>query len=166
MAGRLCERTVTGDHGASSASAEGDVHGIVCGDVVSQLPCARQEIEVGVTVEIEIGEIARASAARPATPHRSYEAAEGLSHLHIHQVRRVELVLVAEEPRLDPCAERRLQEELQQRRRVDDDHADSRSSRMTRRPASSGHPLSSAVEPGQHLLACRPPASRSSSASR
>lgn len=42
---------------------------------------------------------------------------------------RVELRLLAEEGRLDPSARRRLQEELQQGRRVDDDH--SRSSRMT-----------------------------------
>ena len=44
---------------------------------------------------------------------------------------RMELVLVSKEARLDPSANRRLQEELQQGRRIDDDHADSRSSRMT-----------------------------------
>ena len=43
----------------------------------------------------------------------------------------MELVLVSKEARLDPGAERGLQEEFQQRRGVDHNHADSRSSRMT-----------------------------------
>jgi len=37
--------------------AEGDVHGVVRRDVLPQLPRAFQEVEMGVTVEIEVGEI-------------------------------------------------------------------------------------------------------------
>src|SRR6476646_9117332 len=43
----------------------------------------------------------------------------------------MELVLVPEEAGLDSGAERRLQEKFEQRRGVDDDHAGSRSARMT-----------------------------------
>ena len=43
----------------------------------------------------------------------------------------MELIAVSKEARLDAGAERSLEEELQHRRRFDDDHADSRSSQMT-----------------------------------
>ena len=43
--------------GASSASARANVHGVVRRDVLAQLPRASEEIEMGVTVEIEVGEI-------------------------------------------------------------------------------------------------------------
>jgi hypothetical protein len=36
---------------------KGDVHGVVGCDVLAQLPRTRQEIEVRVTMEVEIGEI-------------------------------------------------------------------------------------------------------------
>jgi hypothetical protein len=49
----------------------------------------------------------------------------------------MELVLVSKEARLDPGAKRSLQEKLEYGRGVDDDQADSRSSRMTTKPASS-----------------------------
>ena len=43
----------------------------------------------------------------------------------------MELVLISEKAGLDPGAKRCLQEKFQKCRGVDDDHADSRSSRMT-----------------------------------
>jgi hypothetical protein len=46
----------------------------------------------------------------------------------------MKLVPLSKEAGLDPGAKRRLQEELQQGRGVEDDHADSRSSRMTTAP--------------------------------
>ena len=85
-----------------------------------------------VTVEVEVGEI-RNGLGRAVSRHLAcpYEPPETLGHFNVHQVGRMELVLVPKEARLDPSASRRLQEELQQGRRIDDDHADSRSSRMT-----------------------------------
>ena len=87
---------------------------------------------MGMTVEIEIGEIhdrlVGASGGDLTHPHESSEA---LNDFNIHQVRRMELVLVAKEAGFDSDANRGLQEKLQQRRRVNDDHADSRSSRIT-----------------------------------
>ncbi len=87
---------------------------------------------MGVTVEIEVGEIrdrlGRAVSRHVACP---YEPSETLGHFNVHQVGRMELVLVSKEASLDPSAKRGLQEKLQQGRGVDDDHADSRSSRMT-----------------------------------
>ena len=43
----------------------------------------------------------------------------------------MEFVAVSKDAGLDSVAKRRLQEELQQSRGVDNDHADSRSSRIT-----------------------------------
>ena len=43
--------------GASSASARANVHGVARSHVLAQLPRAGQEIEMRVTVEIEVGEI-------------------------------------------------------------------------------------------------------------
>jgi hypothetical protein len=42
--------------GASSLW-QGHVHGVVRSDVLAQFPSASQEIEMGVPVEIEVGEI-------------------------------------------------------------------------------------------------------------
>ena len=61
---------------------------------------------------------------------RPHETPEALHYLDIHQVRDMEPGLVAEETSLSASAKRSLEKKLQQGRRVDDDHADSRSSRM------------------------------------
>ena len=70
---------------------------------------------MGVTVEIEVCEIrdrfGRAVSRHLACPH---EPSETLSHFNVHQVGRMELVLVSKEARLDASADRCLQEELQQ----------------------------------------------------
>jgi hypothetical protein len=42
--------------GASSASGQGHVHGVVR-DVLAQPPRTSQQIEMGVTMEIEVGQI-------------------------------------------------------------------------------------------------------------
>ncbi len=87
---------------------------------------------MGVTVEIEVAEIldgfCRTGRTDLTGPH---EPPETLGYLDVHQVWRVELLFVSEEARLDAGAERSLQEKLQHRGRVDDNHADSRASRMT-----------------------------------
>jgi len=87
---------------------------------------------MGVTVDIEVGEIlnrfvgtGRRYLARP------HEAPERLNDLDVHEVRHMKFVAVAKDAGLDSGATRSLQEKLQQRRRVDNDHADSRSSRIT-----------------------------------
>jgi hypothetical protein len=85
-----------------------------------------------VAVEIEIAEICNhlVSAAGRDFTH-SHEASQGLKHLHVDQVRRMKFVPVAKQACLDAGAKRGLEEELQHRRRIDDNHADSRSFRMT-----------------------------------
>ena len=57
VSGRLGQRTVAGDHRRINRLCEDDVHRVVCADVVSQLPRATQEIEMGVPMEIEVAEI-------------------------------------------------------------------------------------------------------------
>lgn len=67
-----------------------------------------------MTMEIDVREILN----RLRRPIRRYlaradEASQALRHFDVHQMGRVEFVLVSEEPRFDLNAERRLQQELQ-----------------------------------------------------
>ena len=57
MSRSLGERTVAGDDRRVKRLCESDVHGVVCRDVVSQLPRATHEIEMAVAMKIEVGEI-------------------------------------------------------------------------------------------------------------
>lgn len=70
---------------------------------------------MGVTMEIEINEIrdcfVRSDCRDFTGPH---ETAEALKQLDVHEVRRVEFIVVAKEAGLDSGAKRRLQEKLQQ----------------------------------------------------
>jgi hypothetical protein len=99
--------------------------------VLAELPRTNQEVQMGVAVKLQVREIRdgllRANGGDLTGPNESSEAP---SHFDVHQVRRMELIPVAKETRLDARAKRGLEEKLQHRRRVDDDHADSRSSRM------------------------------------
>jgi hypothetical protein len=83
-------------------------------------------------MEIEVSEIRNrlvGTTGRDFTgPH---ETSKALDYLDVQQVRRMQFVVLAKEAGLDSCAKRGLQEELQQSRGVDDDHVDSRSSRIT-----------------------------------
>ena len=45
------------DDGGFDCLGERDIHGIVCTDVVSQLPRTTQQIDMGMTVKIEVDEI-------------------------------------------------------------------------------------------------------------
>ena len=54
---RFGERRVASDDRRIERLGQGDVHGVVRRGVLAQLPRASQEIEMGVTVEIEVGEI-------------------------------------------------------------------------------------------------------------
>ena len=86
---------------------------------------------MGVPMKIQVGEICNGVVGAPRRHFTgSHEASEALNYLDVHEVRRMQFVLVAKETGLDPGAKRSLQKELQQSRRVDDDHADSRSSRI------------------------------------
>ena len=51
---RFGERRVAGDDRRIERLCQGDVHGVVRRDVLAQLPRASQELEMGVTVEIEM----------------------------------------------------------------------------------------------------------------
>ena len=68
-----------------------------------------------MTMEIEVGEI-RNRLGRAVSRHLacSYKATEALSHFHVHEVRRVELVLVSKQASLDPRAKRSLQQKFEQ----------------------------------------------------
>ena len=87
---------------------------------------------MGVSVEIEVTEIRnRFVSAGGSDFAGSHETPEALHNLDVNEVRNVKLVVIPKEAGLHACAKRGLQEKLHQGRRVDDDHADSRSSRTT-----------------------------------
>jgi len=54
---RLGERRVAGDDRRIERLCQGYVHGVVRSDLLAQPPRTRQQIEMGVTVEIEVGKI-------------------------------------------------------------------------------------------------------------
>lgn len=86
---------------------------------------------MGVTVEVEVGQVLdRLDGTVSRRFARSNEPSEALRHFDVDQMGTMELV-VSNEAGLDPAPEGGLQEEFQQGRGVDHDHADSRSSRMT-----------------------------------
>ena len=119
----------------------------VRGDV-AQHPGASRQVEMRVAMEIEVCEMQNrlgcAAGRKLAGPN---EAPQRLCHLGIDQVRRVELGVVPKESRLHSSAERGLQEELQQCGGIDDNHADSRSWRITAAAVSSAsHAPSHAAE--------------------
>jgi hypothetical protein len=70
---------------------------------------ARQQIEVGVTVQIEVGEIGNrfvgTAGGNLTGPH---ETSEALNDFHVDEVRRMQLVEVAKETGLDSMAQRSL----------------------------------------------------------
>jgi hypothetical protein len=116
MSRRLRKRTVASDHWRFYRFGEGHVHGVVCADVVPQLPRTTQQIEMGMTVQIEVGEIVNrfvGTAGRYLTA--AHETSEALCYLDVHKVRHVQFVLRAKEAGLNSLATRSLQEQLQQR---------------------------------------------------
>src|SRR4051812_21944631 len=117
---------------------------------------ATEQIEMGVPVEIEVGQVsdrfvgtARGDFTGP------YQTSEALSDLDVDEVRRMQFVVVAKEPGLDWRAKRGLQEKLQQRRRVDHDHAESRSWRITTAAGVFSPTRFRLCDPGQHVVARR-----------
>ena len=87
---------------------------------------------MGVTVKVEIHEIRDGFCrAHGRDLTRPDEPPKPLSHFDVHQVRRMELIVVPEKAGFDANAERGLEQKLQHRGRVEDNHAESRSSRMT-----------------------------------
>lgn len=132
MAARVRQWPVAGEQWRIDRLRERDVHGVVGADVVSHLPCPSCQIDVGMTMEVEIGEISKRFGGTPGTHLvRAHEPPQGLDDLHVDQMRRMEFLGVAEEPGLYASANRGLQQELKQSRGVEHDHAESRSSRMT-----------------------------------
>ena len=62
---------------------------------------------------------------------RMDESPQGAEDLHVEKMRRVEIIVVPVDTPLDTDAKLRLQQELGDCRGVDNDHADSRSFRIT-----------------------------------
>lgn len=132
VSGCCAERAVAGDERRFHRFREGDVHGVVCADVVAEPPRTRQKIQVSVTMKIEISEIRdRFVGATGRDFTAPYQSSKPCDYLDVQEVRGVQFVVAAKEAGLHSHSKRSLQQKLKQRRRVDDNHAESRSSRMT-----------------------------------
>jgi hypothetical protein len=110
---------------------EHDVHRVARGDVVTERPGATEEIDMGMAMEVQAGEVIErfgGTAGRHIT--HAYETPETLRDLDVNQMRDMQLIPVPKETRLDAHASFSLQQQFQHRRRIDDDHRDSRASRM------------------------------------
>lgn len=85
---RFGEWRVAGHDGGIKRLAQGYVHGVVRGDVLPQFPRPSQQINVGMTVQIEIGQI-RNRLGRPVRRHLAYpyQSTEALRHFNVCQVR-------------------------------------------------------------------------------
>jgi hypothetical protein len=79
------------------------VHRIGRSEIVPQFPRAIEQVHVGMTAEVELGEVGERLLG-PIGDHlaRPHEAPEGLSDLHAEQVWGMELIAVAKQPCLDP----------------------------------------------------------------
>jgi hypothetical protein len=105
--GRPRQWSVAGDHGCVYRFGEGNVHGVVCAEVVSQRPRTRQKIEVSVTMEIEIGEVGdRLFGTRGGDFTGPHQTSKPLRDLDVQEVWRVQFLVLAEEAGLDACAKR------------------------------------------------------------
>ena len=88
VTGRLGERRIACDDRRLERLRQSHIHGVVRRNVFPQFPRASQEIDVGMTVEIEIGQI-RNRLGRPLRGHLAcpYESTESLRHFNVCQVR-------------------------------------------------------------------------------
>ncbi len=127
----LRQRCIAGDKRRVNRLRERHVHRVIGRDVLSEFPPTREEVQMGVAMEVEVGEIhdrlGRAVSRELAHPYKSPET---LGDFNVHQMGGVQLVPISKDPGLNPDAKRCLQKKLQKGRRVENDHADSRSSRI------------------------------------
>ena len=123
---------VAGDEWRVDRLCKGNVHRVVRRDIVPQFPGTAQQVGVGMAADVEIDKVMQCLLRSVDTYVASpYQAPECLSDFDVQQMRRMECVVAVEQPRLDSRTKRSLEKELQQGGRVHDDHADSRSPRMT-----------------------------------
>lgn len=123
---------VAGDERRVDRLCKGNVHRVVRRNIVPQLPGTVQQVGVGMAADVEIDKVMQCLLRSVGTYVASpYQAPESLSDFDVQQMRRMECVVAVEQPRLDSRAKRSLEKKLQQGGRFDDDHADSRSPRMT-----------------------------------
>lgn len=131
MSARRAEWTVARDKRSVNGFSKRDVDAVVRREVVAQRPYAKKQIGVRIALKVEDGEIReslRGSASRDLSG--AHQTPKTLRHFDVDEMGCMEPRPASKEPRLDARAERGLQQELDHRRRIDHDHADSRSSRM------------------------------------
>jgi len=107
------EALVAGEKRCIERFSKGDVHGVVRGKVISQVPNARHQDAVRIPGEREAGEIVQRSAAALRF-HFAGEcvAAQNLRHLHVKQMRRVQCFFRLEQAFLQRHAGRHTQKHL------------------------------------------------------
>jgi hypothetical protein len=102
---RFGKRAIAGHYRRLKSLCEGNVHGIIRADIVSQFPRAIEEIEMAVAVEIDVVQIvngfAGAGGRYLASPR---EASQSLKDLDVDEVWRMKFVPVSKEPGFDSGA--------------------------------------------------------------
>jgi hypothetical protein len=90
VSGRFGQRTIARDHRRVDGFGKRHVRGVVSADVVSQLPHSTQQIEMGVTVEIEVRQVSdRFLGTARGDLTGAHQTSQALSDLDVDEVRRM-----------------------------------------------------------------------------
>ena len=109
---------------------ERDISRVVSGQVAAKLPHARRQEFVGIAAKGERGEVVERLAATIGGDLACRRiSAQDLGHFDVDEMGRVELFSRVEQPIFNVWRSRGAQKRFEQRRSVDDDHAESRSAR-------------------------------------
>jgi hypothetical protein len=117
------QRGVPGDERSGEGLGQGNIGGIVRGHVPTQFPDPGQEQPVRITRERKIGEILE-HLSTPTGIHVTREciSAEDLGNLQVQEVRRVKRLTRFEDAGGHPGTVRRIEQNLEKGRGVDDEH--------------------------------------------
>ncbi len=132
MPRRGSERAIARHQPRIQRLGESDVDGVVGSQIVTQFPRAAEQVDVRVAKDGQHPKVLdRLFGPVEAHLTGANEAAECLDDFYVEQMGSMQVVAVAEQPRLDADTKGRLQEELRHRRRIDDDQSVPRSRRIT-----------------------------------
>jgi len=133
VARSVCQAPVTSQKWSVQGLRKRDIHGIVSGQVSSEVPDARHQEVVRIPGEREAREVIERRTAAPSL-HFTGErvAAQNLRYFHVHQVRHMQGFLGLQQAFFQRDTGRHSQEDFQDYGRVENDHRLSRSARTAR----------------------------------
>lgn len=130
MAGGRGQAPFARDKHGVEPFGESDIRGVIGREIVPQLPNARQQNVMGITLERQIGEIGESGLARCRIDIAGRDiAADHLGNFDVEQMGSVQALSRIEETCFDGFCSCSAQQRLEHRRGVDDDQRLSRSAR-------------------------------------